>query len=126
MSQIPPVVISIAQSQLTQKQQAARKDAAREAPSRNAAEAQRKADESREFVKDMAEATGLKVDEDGHQEQEAKKKRHLLEMAEEAESAEGAGAVEHDDTRSHAAALLADPDEKDGRTPPPCMIDIEA
>jgi len=126
VAQIPPVVTSVAQSQLTQKQQAARKDAAREAPSRNAAEAQRKAEQSREFVEDMAEATGLKVDEDGHQEDESKKKRRLMEMLEESEPTETEPVADSTDPRSHAAALLTDPDDKGKHTPPPCMIDIEA
>jgi len=126
MAQIPPVVTSIAQSQLTQKQQAARKDAAREVPARNAEQARRKAEESREFVEDMAEATGLTVDEDGAQQEESKKKRRLAELLEDNESVDTSEPSPPTDTRSHAAALLADPDEKDGRTPPPCMIDIEA
>jgi hypothetical protein len=126
MSQIPPVVASIAQSQLTQKQQAARNDATRESSSRSAAEARRKAEESREFVEDMAEATGLKVDEDGAQQQESKAKRRLAEMMEESESAGADPVADADAARSHAAALLADPDENDPHAPPPCMIDVEA
>ena len=128
MSQIPPVVISIAQSQLTQKQQAARKDATREAQSRSAAQARRKAEESREFVEDMAEATGLIVDEDGRQQQESKKKRRIMDLLAdpEGETADTESVAGPDDPRSHAAALLADPDAPDGHTPPPCIIDVEA
>ncbi len=126
MTQIPNVITSVAQSQLTQKQRAAETDASREAQARGALAAQRKAADNREFVQDMAEATGLKVDADGKHESETRKKRRFLEMADpDAPRSEPNPVSEDDEARSHAAALLADPDSTDG-APPPCMIDIEA
>ncbi len=125
MTQIPNVITSVAQSQLTQKQRAAETDASREAQARGALAAQRKAADNREFVQDMAEATGLKVDADGKHESETRKKRRFLEMADPDEPRSAEPVSEDDEARSHAAALLADPDSSDG-APPPCMIDIEA
>ena len=133
MSQIPPLVTSIAQTQQAQRQQAARNDSDRDVQARRAAESRRKADETREFVETMAEANGLKVDEDGHPQDERRKKRRILdqldsggdETAVDAGEAGTADATPPADPRAQAAALLADPNA-DGQAPPPCIIDVEA
>ncbi|NLF30716.1 MAG: hypothetical protein GX591_07490 [Planctomycetes bacterium] len=128
MSQIPPLVASIAQTQQAQRQQAARNDNERDAQARRAAELRRRADESREFVETMAEANGLKVDEDGHPQHESRKKRRFLDLLE-GDTAprpdDAAPPIPPADPRAQAAALLADPGAE-GQAPPPCMIDVEA
>lgn len=125
MSQIPSSVTSIAQAQLTQAQQAKQKDAAREAGERQAGRQQRLRNDSREFVEDMAEATGLKVDPDGHNATQENPDRQSG-QGDQDEQAASPSAPDGQDARAHAAALLSSPDGKEGPAPPPCMIDIEA
>ncbi|NQU75627.1 MAG: hypothetical protein HQ546_04830, partial [Planctomycetes bacterium] len=77
MSQISNVAASIAQTQAAQAQQAAHNDSPREATARRANRQQQKRTENREFVEDMAEAAGLKVEpEEGNQSQNRKKRHH--------------------------------------------------
>ena len=125
MTQISGPVTSIAQAQLTQKQQAAEKDAVREASDRRADRQQRRRTASREFVEDMTEVAGLKIEaEEGH-DSESRRKKRLQQQADQQDQAKP-GRPGPDSAHAHAAALLAKPGGADGPAPPPCLIDVEA
>ena len=126
MSQISGPVSSVAQAALTQKDQAARQDAARETSDRAVARQQRVQADSREFVETMTEAVGLKVNPDSSHDGEARRRKRFTLMGQPDGPAEEAADETDEQTRAHAAALLSDPDRRDGPTPPPCIIDVKA
>ncbi len=120
MSQIPSnVASSAAQSQLSATRQAAGADKERETSARQAERQHRRQADNREFVEDMAAATGLKVDPDQRRQSQAKKDPKQQDPP---PTEDNSG----DDSRAHVVALLASPDEPDSPAPPPCIIDIEA
>lgn len=129
MSVIPPnIVASIAQAQLTQSQRASEADAPREASARKADQRHRLQEENHEFVEDLVEASGLKVDADGRNESETRKKKRQQEQFAKSNQPEEspAPAAPGDDARARSAALLASPDDAGKPAPPPFMLDIEA
>jgi hypothetical protein len=129
MSQISGPVSSIAQAPITQKDQAARQDGARETSERAVARQQRLKSENREFVETMAEAAGLKVNPDSSHDADARRRKRFSLMSQKdkpAGQAESTGGEADEKSRAHAAALLSDPDHRDGPTPPPCIIDVKA
>lgn len=129
MTSIPPnPIASIAQAHLSQVQRSAENDRPREADARRADRQNRLHDENREFVEDMAEAMGLKVDPDGQHEQEAKRKKRQQDLLAAAGTADGGEtpAPSAEAVRARSAALLANPGDADKTAPPPYMLDIHA
>ena len=128
MSQIPSAISSVAQTALTQKEQAVRQDAVRAGGELAADRQGRLRTEHRESVEDMVEATGLKVDPDsGHEGEARRRKRFSLMHKAPAPPVAGQPPPADDaETRAHAAALLAEPGHPDGPTPAPCIIDVKA
>ncbi len=80
MSQISSPVSSIAQTAITQKDQAERQDKTRQSTSL-ATQKQRLLSDNKEFVETMAEASGLKINPDSSHEGENRRKKRLSDLA---------------------------------------------
>lgn len=134
MSQIPVnPVTSIAQAHTAQVRKANEDNKTNDTPGRQAAELRRRQADSVEFVENMGASTGLKVEPEGKQEDENRRKKRQARQQEglQEESQEATSDRDEQDpnlsdstNRDHATALLSDP-AGDTQAPPPLMLDIE-